>query len=117
VSSWVSVSAVSLTASCCIRWDGLFHVAVWILTVIGVYRLVGDARRGVVLPTYREFTGQLLVGWGAFNLVEGIIDHHVLGLHHVRDLPLHVPAYDWLFLIVGGLGFMIVGRRLSHAQM
>lgn len=21
-----------------------------------------------------------------------------LGLHHVRDLPAHVPLYDWLFL-------------------
>jgi uncharacterized membrane protein len=22
---------------------------------------------------------------GAFNIVEGVIDHQVLGLHHVRD--------------------------------
>ena len=27
----------------------------------------------------------LLVGWGAFNLVEGTIDHEILGIHHVRD--------------------------------
>ena len=41
-------------------------------------------------------------GWGLFNLVEGIIDHHVLEIHHVRDMPVHVPMYDWLILRVGG---------------
>jgi uncharacterized membrane protein len=99
------------------RWDGFFHAAVWLVTVVGVYQLLTDAWRGVALPTPRAFTGQLLLGWGAFNLVEGIIDHHVLGLHHVRDLPLHVPAYDWVFLIIGGLGFILAGRHLSRTQM
>ena len=99
------------------RWDGFFHGAVWLVTVVGVYQLLADARRGVALPTHRAFTGQLLLGWGAFNLVEGIIDHHVLGLHHVRDLPMHVPAYDWVFLIIGGLGFILAGRHLSRTQM
>jgi uncharacterized membrane protein len=27
----------------------------------------------------------LLAGWGVFNIVEGLIDHQLLGLHHVRD--------------------------------
>ena len=31
--------------------------------------------------------------------MEGIVDHHFLELHHVRDLPAHVPMYDWLFLL------------------
>jgi uncharacterized membrane protein len=54
----------------------------------------------------------MLVGWGAFNLVEGIVDHHLLGLHHVRDLPLHVPLYDWIFLFVGGVGFILAGLAM-----
>jgi hypothetical protein len=32
-----------------------------------------------------------------------------LGLHHVRDLPSHVPLYDWIFLLVGGVGLLLVG--------
>src|SRR3712207_6399122 len=64
-------------------WDGLFHAAVWAATLVGVYLLLGDARRGRPLPSARAFTGQMLVGWGAFNLVEGAIDHHLLDLHHV----------------------------------
>ena len=71
------------------------------------------ARRGAVLPTVPQFVGQLLIGWGIFNLVEGVIDHHLLELHHVRDMPAHVPLYDWLFLGIGGVLFIATGSALS----
>jgi uncharacterized membrane protein len=95
-------------------WDGLFHVVTWLLTLVGIYLLLADARRGIPLPSTRAFTGQLILGWGIFNLVEGLIDHHLLNLHHVRDLPVHVPIYDWIFLLVGGIGFVALGRAMSR---
>jgi uncharacterized membrane protein len=95
-------------------WDGLFHAAVWLATLLGLYWLLGDARRGTQLPGARAFTGLLLLGWGLFNSVEGVIDHHLLGVHHVRDLPAHVPFYDWLFLGIGGLGFILLGWALAR---
>jgi uncharacterized membrane protein len=95
-------------------WDGWFHVATLALTLAGVYLLLRDARAGVALPTAGAFTGQLLLGWGIFNLVEGLIDHHVLNIHHVRDVPVHVPSYDWIFLAVGGFGLAALGWLLSR---
>jgi uncharacterized membrane protein len=97
-------------------WDGLFHSATWSVTLIGVYMLWHAAGTGRVIESAGEFTGQLLFGWGAFNLVEGTIDHHLLGIHHVRDLPIHVPIYDWLFLGFGGLGLLAVGWRLMGGR-
>ena len=97
-------------------WDGWFHAATLVLTIAGVYALLGDARRGTRLPDGRAFTGLLLLGWGLFNLVEGIVDHHLLALHHVRDMPAHVPLYDWLFLAVAGVGFTVVGWRLGRRE-
>ena len=32
--------------------------------------------------TAAAFTGDLLHGWGTFNLIEGVVDHHLLNLHH-----------------------------------
>ena len=96
-------------------WDGLFHAAVWVVTLAGVYLLLADARLGRVLPSARAFSGQMLFGWGLFNLVEGVIDHHLLDLHHVRDLPVRVPAYDWAFLLLGGLGLMALGWAMARA--
>jgi uncharacterized membrane protein len=97
-------------------WDGLFHAGTWLLTVAGVYWLLRDARRGAAMPTAGAFTGQLVLGWGLFNLIEGVVDHHLLELHHVRDLPVHVPAYDWLFLGIGGLGLMLLGWLVSRTR-
>ena len=95
-------------------WDGWFHAAVWVLTLLGVYWLLADARNGKPLPDGKAFTGLLILGWGLFNLIEGLIDHHLLELHHVRDMPVHVPLYDWLFLLIGGVGFIVLGWVLSR---
>jgi uncharacterized membrane protein len=55
------------------------------------------------------------MGWAGFNLVEGIIDHHLLNLHHVRDLPEHVPLYDWVFLLIGGVLLGGIGWMMARA--
>jgi hypothetical protein len=45
------------------------------------------------------------------------IDLHLLGLHHVRDLPAHVPLYDWLLLGIGGIGLIAVGWLLTRGAL
>lgn len=78
--------------------DGLFHAGVWIATATGVAMLWKALNRQYVeRPSGRAFIGWLLVGWGLFNLVEGVIDHHLLGLHHVVE-RLGLSLWDWLFL-------------------
>jgi uncharacterized membrane protein len=91
--------------------DGWFHLATWLITLAGVFLLRSAIRGAGPMTSTRGFTGYLLIGWGAFNLVEGVIDHHLLGLHHVRDLPQHVPPYDWVFLLFSA-GLVIVGFAL-----
>lgn len=94
--------------------DGLFHAAVWMVTLAGVLTLWSAGRSTAPFPPLRAGTGWMLMGWGGFNLVEGAIDHHLLNLHHVRDLPAHVPALDWMFLLVGGVGLLLAGWALAR---
>jgi uncharacterized membrane protein len=96
------------------RADGWFHAATWLVTAAGVALLWKAARAPGPLPPTRWFVGLLLLGWGGFNLVEGVIDHHLLQLHHVRDLPVHVPAYDYAFLLVAGVLPTVVGWMLTR---
>jgi uncharacterized membrane protein len=97
-------------------WDGLFHALTWTMTALGLALLWRAGQRPDVPWSTRTLVGSLSLGWGLFNLVEGIIDHHLLGLHHVRDLPAHVPLYDWLFLLIGGVGFIGLGWLLSRSS-
>lgn len=93
--------------------DGLFHAATWILVLVGVTLMVGAWRRGRLAPGMRAHVGLLLVGWGVFNLVEGTIDHLILGLHHVRDDLGGPLAWDLGFLAFGAL---LVGVGLALAR-
>src|SRR5688572_32562132 len=34
-------------------WDGLFHAATWLVTLVGIYLLVAHARRGTPMPSPR----------------------------------------------------------------
>jgi uncharacterized membrane protein len=81
-------------------WDGFFHAFTWILTVAGLVLLWRAGQRSNVPWSTRTFAGSLALGWGLFNLVEGVIDHQLLGLHHVRPGPDEL-AWDVAFLVVG----------------
>jgi len=58
-----------------------------------------------------------LAGWGVFNLVEGSINHHLIGLHHVHPgsdqlaWNLAFLAFGVLLVAVGGALFW---PRLRH---
>ena len=97
--------------------DGVFGLVTLAVTLAGVFSLWSAFGRPGVLPSTKAFAGYLLLGWGWFNLLEGLINHFLIGLHHVRDLPQHMPGYDWAFLLVGGVGFIVAGMTLSKAKV
>jgi uncharacterized membrane protein len=82
--------------------DGLFHLLDWVLTILGLTLLWQVVKRPAVSRSTPLFVGALLLGAGLFNLVEGTIDHHLLGIHHVRA-GAHEAAYDLGFLVISSL--------------
>lgn len=92
-------------------WDGVFHAFVWTVTLVGIYLMWSAAYRGNVIPSFKVLIGQLLFGWGLFNLVEGIINHQILGIHYVRQVP-NYSIYNLSFLAIGGVLLILVGLML-----
>ena len=95
-------------------WDGLFHSGTWLLTAAGLAMLWHATRRRDVPHAGRTFVGALLLGWGIFNLVEGVIDHFILHVHHLVE-RLGFSIWDWAYLGSGVLlivvGLAMIGTR------
>jgi uncharacterized membrane protein len=91
-------------------WDGLFHALTWCTTVAGLVVLFRAGARRDTAWSGRVLVGAMLGGWGLFNLVEGVIDHQILGLHHVHPGRDQL-AWDLGFLASGVL-LMAVGALL-----
>jgi uncharacterized membrane protein len=94
--------------------DGFFHLATWLLVLAASVTTLMAWRDGRLAPSWSFHFGLVLAGWGIFNVVEGLIDHQLLGVHHVRD-DLGAPlSWDLGFLTFGAL--LIAGGRLLHLR-
>ncbi|MDF2998304.1 MAG: hypothetical protein K0R27_3941 [Xanthobacteraceae bacterium] len=97
--------------------DGLFHAITYTFLVLGVMVLFRSAHyRGSDWSTKR-FLGALLIGFGLFNLVEGMVNHQFLGLHHVNET---VPREQWIYwdvgLLIWGAAMLVGGVALSRVR-
>jgi uncharacterized membrane protein len=87
--------------------DGFFHVATWIMVAVASWLILRAWQHGEMAPPWRAHFGMLLAGWGVFNVVEGLVDHELLGIHHVRDDLGGPMEWDLGFLLLGVL--LVVG--------
>jgi uncharacterized membrane protein len=91
--------------------DGLFHALTFVAALTGLAVLWKAVGRGAVLAG-RHLLGLMLAGWGSFNLVEGLVDHQILTVHHVN--PDNVVLWDALFLVLGA-GLLVGGLALARS--
>lgn len=97
-------------------WDGRFHAFTWLTTAAGIAMLWHAVRRRDVPLSTPALLGSMLAGWGLFNLVEGIIDHHILHIHQVVE-RLGTSAWDYAFLgvsavmLLAGIAIARTGQR------
>lgn len=96
--------------------DGLFHAVTSVFVVLGVAVLFRTARRHGEGWSTKVFLGAGLIGFGLFNLVEGIVNHQILGLHHVNETA---PREQWIYwdmgFLIWGMVMLIVGAVLYRS--
>ncbi len=99
-------------------WGGIFHAAMWILILIGII-ILWQAKNLQNQPfRLQSLLGLLLAGWGLFNVIEGTIDHQILGLHHVKEDEPNIMAWDIGFLLISaamiGIGWLMHKRSVKE---
>lgn len=114
VSAWYPpISLENLRANA--RWEGLFHGLTCVFLVAGIALFWRKASTREVYWSNELLVGGALVGWGAFNLVEGLIDHGLLRIHHVNErVPLTQQPYWDLAFLTWGLLMVLGGRALQR---
>ncbi|OLY94709.1 hypothetical protein BUE76_06770 [Cnuella takakiae] len=96
-------------------WDGIFHAFCLLVVLVGVVMLWKTGRRADADRSGNLLWGGLLAGWGLFNILEGLMDHHILKLHNVREITGNVAAWNFGFLgfsvVLLGVGWRLISRK------
>lgn len=93
-------------------WDGIFHFFTLLVVISGVILLWKLINRPTINKSGKLLGGGLLAGWGLFNLVEGVINHHLLKLHNVIEFSSDHSFGNYAFLgssiILLAVGYLMI---------
>ncbi|MCK1538230.1 DUF2243 domain-containing protein, partial [Bradyrhizobium sp. 176] len=97
-------------------WDGIFHSAAYVVVLLGLYVLWQRARRSDIHWSRGQCLGAVLLGWGIFNLVEGVVDHEVFKLHQVNETVPHEQRIFWdIGFLLWGAAMLVIGAAMTRA--
>ena len=89
--------------------DGLLQTAYLVLLVAGFFWFADLRRRGSLAR--RSAGGGFVLGLGAFQLFDGIVDHKLLDLHEIR-YGVDVLPYDLAWNLAGAV-LLLIGTVLA----
>lgn len=83
--------------------DGFFHAFGFTAMVVGLFLMADALRRGSFVP--KRWRAALLLGWGGFQLYDGIVQHKIFRLHQIRY---HVTVWPYDLTWNGIAAIMII---------
>lgn len=98
-----------------VLWDGYFHALMYVIAALGLHglwRSRGDltGRRGF------QTLGAILIGFGVWHGVDGVLSHWVLGIHRIKlDSP-DPLMWDLIWFFAFGVVPIVVGALLSRRR-
>jgi uncharacterized membrane protein len=77
---------------------------------MGLILLWRNAHKAHLWWSGKMLAGTMLMGFGAFNVVEGFVDHQLLGIHHVNE---RAPQEQWIYwdgrFLMWGAAMLVIG--------
>ncbi len=99
-------------------WDGIFHLFCLLVVLVGLISLWKLFFRSDVNRSGKLLSGGMLLGWGLFNIVEGLIDHHLLKLHNIKETTPNKAEFNIYFLVfsllITAIGYFSVYHKNQH---
>lgn len=97
--------------------DGIFHACGWFITVWGLFLLADIRRREGV--NWKRWTGAVVLGVGSFQLLDGVVNHKILGIHQIRygvDLLMYDVVWIGSAVVLMVIGFVVLRLTRSARQ-
>jgi len=95
--------------------DGLFHALMYVITALGLW-LLWRARREFGAPgADRMLFADLLIGFGVWHIVDGVVSHWVTGIHRIRMDSANPLVWDLIWFIAFGTVPLVTGVMMRRA--
>jgi uncharacterized membrane protein len=96
-------------------WDGIFHFFCLVVVITGIVLLWRLLSRNDIDRSRNLLAAGLITGWGVFNIVEGIINHHLLKLHNIFEFSAHHNIGNYGFL-GGSVLLLVIGYIVGKGK-
>lgn len=95
--------------------DGLFHLLMYVVALGGLWALWRTRAEHGLPGAGRLLWAEVLMGFGAWHVVDAVLSHWVLGIHRIRMDSAHPLLWDLAWLAVFGLAAVAVGGWLRRS--
>jgi uncharacterized membrane protein len=94
--------------------DGLFHVAMYIIAMVGFWMLWRTRLEFARPGADRWMFASALIGSGVWHVIDNILFHWVLGIHRIRMDSESPLLWDLIWFVAFGIAFIAAGWLLRH---
>lgn len=96
--------------------DGLFHLLMYLIAFIGLWKLWKARHQFGAAGGDRLLLANAAIGFGAWHILDGVLSHWLLGIHRIRLDSENVLFWDLLWFAVFGVAFVVLGWRLRRSN-
>lgn len=96
--------------------DGLFHAAMYLIAMIGLWNLFRARHIFAERAADRLLAANVLIGFGVWHVVDAVLFHWTLQIHHIR-MDQNPLLWDILWFVAFGLLFIGAGMLLRRGAI
>ncbi len=94
--------------------DGLFHVAMYVVALVGLFWLARSRHELGLANADRLLLASVLMGFGIWHIVDAVVFHWTMGIHRIRMQTGHPLLWDLAWFFVFGVAIAAGGLLLRR---
>lgn len=96
--------------------DGLFHALMYLVAAAGLWLLWRSRRASVGEGADRLLFANVLIGFGAWHILDSVLSHWILGIHRIRMDVENQLFWDLLWFAAFGLLPLALGLLMRRSS-